>query len=87
VYPNATTDHASETEFDCGAGCLFNISEDPSEYHDLAAARPAELQAMQALWRQRNATAFRPERVPLDPAKCAAARDARGGYLGPYLTF
>lgn len=28
-YPNASTDHSSERPFDCGAGCLFDIVNDP----------------------------------------------------------
>ena len=24
-YPNATTNHSTDGEFDCGSGCLFDI--------------------------------------------------------------
>ena len=85
VYPNASTNHKLERPFDCGSGCLFNIRDDPSEYHDQAEAMPEKLAEMQALWRTRNATKYYPERVPVDGTACAAAAAQRGGFLGPYL--
>lgn len=41
VYPNASGGaNGPDGGFDCGKGCLFNVTADPSEYTDLAAARP-----------------------------------------------
>jgi len=86
IYPNASTDHSKETEYDCGTtGCLFNITRDPSEYDNLAEAEPMLLQQMTKLYQQKNATKFWLERVQVDAAKCAAKRDERGGFLGPYF--
>eukprot|EP01063_Lacrimia_lanifica_P008670 TRINITY_DN1571_c0_g1_i2.p1 TRINITY_DN1571_c0_g1~~TRINITY_DN1571_c0_g1_i2.p1 ORF type:complete len:1106 (+),score=165.84 TRINITY_DN1571_c0_g1_i2:560-3877(+) len=87
VYPNASTDHSTEAPFHCGAGCLFNITADPSEYTDLAAQRPDDVARLTALWRKRLETTFSPARVKTDAAKCEANRDAQHGFLGPYLHF
>ena len=86
IYPNASTDHSKETEYDCGmTGCLFNITSDPSEYENLADSEPMLLQQMTKLYQQKNATKFWLKRVQVDAAKCAAKRDERGGFLGPYF--
>ena len=85
-YPNASTDHKSEKTVDCKAtGCLFNIREDPSEYHDLAASNPSKLAEMQALFKKRNATAFEAPKRDKDAGGCQAFVDANGGFLGPYM--
>ena len=40
VYPNATCPKgANSPTFDCGRGCLFNVTADPSEHDDLARPR------------------------------------------------
>jgi len=85
IYPNASTDHSKETEFDCGTGCLFNITADPSEYVNLAGISGGQFARMNLLFQKRNATAFRAVRIKTDQLKCEAARDKRGGFLGPYL--
>eukprot|EP00041_Stephanoeca_diplocostata_P024115 m.603621 g.603621 ORF g.603621 m.603621 type:complete len:351 (-) comp22455_c2_seq8:2081-3133(-) len=85
-YPNATTDHSKEKEFDCGVtGCLFNITADPSEYTDLAATHPSVLKQMHELFAQRNATAYETPKLAEDPEKCAAYVKANQGFLGPYM--
>lgn len=86
-YPNASTDHSKEKTVDCGAGCLFNIIDDPSEYTDLAASMPEKLAELQALWQKRNATKYWPEKLALDPVKCAAYAKAHKGFEGPYLSW
>lgn len=86
-YPNASTDHSKERTVDCGAGCLFNIIQDPSEYTDLAAAMPQKLAEMQALWKKRNATKYWPQKLKLDAQKCKAYAAAHGNFLGPYLSW
>ena len=85
VYPNATTNHSSELEFNCGGGCLFNIQEDPSEYTDLAQSHPAKFGEMLALFRERNTTMFEAPRVNPDPQACLRYVAAHGGFVGPYM--
>jgi arylsulfatase I/J len=85
VYPNASTDHSSETAFDCGSGCLFNISGDPGEYNDLAASRPDDLRHLHALWQTRSATKFGHPQVKKHKARCIAYVKAHSGFVGPYM--
>merc|ERR1712137_873758 len=80
VYPNATTDHSKEREVDCGAGCLFNIKEDPSEYENLAATMPEKLKELQNVWQTRNATKYWPPHMLQDVAKCEAYLEAHQGF-------
>jgi hypothetical protein len=49
LYPNSTSSEG-DTGFaaDCSAGCLFNVTADPGEHHDLSAAMPDERDAMLA---------------------------------------
>ena len=83
VYPNATTNHTAETTFDCGDGCLFNITRDPSEYVDLATTMPAELAAMRQLFARRNATMFEARKTAdKSAAKCTAYVQGHGGFVG-----
>jgi arylsulfatase I/J len=88
VYPNASGGaEGPNGGFDCGKGCLFNVTSDPSEYSDLAAARPADVARLRALFEARTATAYTPPQTPQDAAACSAKVTELGGYLGPYYTF
>ena len=55
------------------------------EHHDLAHQQASKFAEMTKLWHDRTATQFEAPRLAPDPAKCAAYRDAHGGYTGPYL--
>jgi len=83
-YPNASTDHSTEKTVDCGAGCLFNVIDDPSEYTDLAKEMPEKLAELLALWSKKNATKYYPQHMALDTQKCKAYQAAHQGFLGPY---
>jgi hypothetical protein len=89
LYPNASTalpgrDVYSRTLF-CKPGCLFNVSHDPEERHDLAAAQPALLQDMLAELAKLAKTVWNRPRTRADPACLLAARDLYSGFLGPWL--
>lgn len=84
-YPNASTDHRSEKTVDCGSGCVFNIREDPSEYHDLAKTNPSKLAELQALFAKLNATTYEAQKAGQDADACEAYTRANGGFLGPYM--
>jgi len=84
VYPNATTNHSAEHSFNCNEGCLFNITQDPSEYTDLASTKPIELAAMQALFRERNKTMFETPKRGTDMTTCQAFVAKHHGFVGPY---
>ena len=86
VFPNATTNPSNGSTFDCGAGCLFNITEDPSEHVDLSKVMPKVLSQMQQLFRTRNQTTFQARPWGRDATTCAAFVDAHHGFVGPYLT-
>lgn len=85
-YPNATTNHSAEQPVDCGSGgCLFDIIDDPSEYHDLAKKMPDKLAELFALFVKLNDTSFEAARIPTDEQQCEAYVGSHGGFLGPYL--
>ena len=86
VYPNRTGP-ADSPPLNCGQGCLFNVTADPSEYHDLAAARPADVARLRARFDARTATAYHPPHHPQDAAACSANAAKLDGYLGPYYSF
>ena len=83
-YPNASTDHASETTFDCGKrGCLFNVRADPSEYVDLSKTQPVKLAQLLATFVHLNATRFEAPKIKPDEGQCKAYAARHGGFLGP----
>jgi len=96
-YPNASSKaNDPNVPLACGAtGCLFNVSSDPHEHHDLAAALPevaaamrARLTALAESFFENNDTgvdACPPGLVPKDvPCACWLARHHYGGNLGPF---
>jgi len=83
VSPTAATPNS--TAFDCGAGCLFELVDDPLEQRDVAAQNPAvvaQLTARLAAW---QAGVFDPDRGAEDPRCCQAVRKLYRGFLGPFV--
>ena len=89
VYPNASTTNAArkkfEKFFDCGAGCLFNIMDDPSETNNLADAMPSKRDALWKRYVELNATQFDAPKLNVNANECNAYRTAHGGSVGPYI--
>lgn len=83
VYPNATTSWP-DTPHSCGAGCLFNLVDDPTEHEDLESARPDVVARMRARVAELQAAVYDPDRGSDDGAACAAAMDRWGGFWGPF---
>ena len=73
--------------FDCGSGCLFNVTADPSEHHDLATARPDDVARLTERFHTLNATAYRPQQTRQVPAACSDKVTELKGFLGPYYRF
>ena len=86
IFPNLTTDHQDvRVEHDCGTSvCLFNIKEDPEEYHDLASSQPEILKTMQNRLAEWEKTAFNPNRGKPSEKACQKAIEY-GMYYGPFL--
>ena len=86
IFPNTTTDKQNiDVGHDCGTtGCLFNIKEDPEEYHDLASSQPDVLKRMQTRLEEWEKTAFNPDRGHVCEPACEAALHY-GQYFGPFL--
>ena len=89
VFPNDTSVQPSDIpkgwNFDCGAGCLFDIAADPNEHADLAAMRPAQLKAMQDQLAALNRNNFNPDRGKGSPEACRVAAETYGGFYGPFV--
>ena len=85
-YPNASTAWPNTPE-DCGdMGCLFNVFDDPSEYHNIAASHPNIVSAMRERIAYHNSTMYRPDRgVPETKLACQAIANTWGGFWGPWL--
>ena len=86
-FPNASTASwdGDKTAKDCGeAGCLFELSGDPTEHADLAATAPEQLKWLQLQLKQHGAGLFDPDRGGPDPAACATALGRWDGIWGPF---
>jgi hypothetical protein len=85
-FPNASTNASMwDTAMDCSAGCLFNLTSDITEHHDLAAEQPMLVSAMVARIRAINATVFSPHRGAPSPLGCQVGLDDNGGFWGPFI--
>jgi hypothetical protein len=93
-YPNASTPqdliNGKVPSFGCSTpakpwGCLFNVSSDPTEHNDLAAAQPAVAKALLNTLQKVSRTYFDPERGDVDPAACARMMGPNRGFFGPWL--
>jgi arylsulfatase B len=88
-FPNASTmQWAAESSIrECEPACLFELEEDPTEHHDLAAERPLRTQRMLRMVRSINesSSTFSPDRgTPDVEGACAAAMEQHGGFWGPW---
>ncbi|EGD73972.1 arylsulfatase B [Salpingoeca rosetta] len=86
-YPNATTTGGGVPAgaVNCTAGCLFNIEQDPTEHHDVAAQHPdvvADLKQRLAYWQSHTLT-WKPG-WPI-PQACEAYIHRYNGYYGPFI--
>ena len=73
--------------YDCSAvGCLFNVKDDPEEWHDLSADpdHAKLLDELRDTLAELNEGLFTPERGLDAPGACRSGVD-RGGYFGPFI--
>ena len=86
-FPNASTPASLPAAIaHCGRGCLFDLTTDPTEAIDLAAALPQRLESMRHRLEALLPSAFNPHRgVAADPACCATALTTYGGFYGPFI--
>ena len=69
----------------CGdTGCLFNLTADPAEQHDLAASQPQALAAMQARLAKELAKQYERPTGKVDRLSFLLALERRKGFFGPY---
>ncbi len=84
VYPNSSTYPTGS--HDCGAGCLFNVLEDPNEYSDVAQAHPDIVAALTQVATEAQATAYNPQRGTDDGEACQKAFNVHQGFWGPFVS-
>ena len=94
--PNNTDKHWDPRSYTqtCGnttaTGCLFDVSADPNEHDNRAAAEPEVFARLLAELRAAEETVYSPNRGVDDGSACKKALDDRsnggyGGYWGPFL--
>lgn len=71
---------------DCGAGCLFNVQEDPTEHNDLAShpGYVSKLRSMQDTLKKLNTKLFNPDRGTDRVEACEVALN-QGRVFGPFV--
>lgn len=86
-YPNMSTPAGGLIQFSqrCQRGCLYNVTQDPSEYHDLAATNPDMLNMMLARLQALSTTIWNKTNDKVDPACEATAKTRYGNFYGPWL--
>ena len=72
--------------YDCSAGCLFNVFDDPHELNDVAAANPAVVAELKARVAALEKTVWSPWRGADDGLACEVAFANHSGFIGPFLT-
>ena len=65
---------------DCSHGCLYNLTEDPTEHHDLSAQLPLIVTQMRGRIEQLNRTTFSPHRGEPNAVGCEVALQFYGGF-------
>lgn len=86
VYPNGTKPQGGIPGVKhCGAGCLFNVKEDPHEHEEVSSLYPDKLAELQAALAKANQTLFNPDRGLNNPAACELAASKYGGFVGPFV--
>lgn len=71
-------------EHDCGAGCLFNIEDDPTEHRPIPGDPQGRARRMEALLEDANKYLYKPDRGTPSPEACIQAVKY-GGYYGPFV--
>jgi len=85
-FPNVSTNWiSSDTIAHCGAGCLFNVKDDPTEHVDIADQNPDIVAKLQARMNEIKRNLFSPDRGKADPVACTIARGLYKGYWGPFV--
>lgn len=94
VYPNASSAEGPiEVQLPCGAsGCLFNVTADPTEHTDIAAAHPDVTAAMSARLAVLSKGFYSNNDTGVDqcppgttiPCACWMSQHRYGGFLGPF---
>jgi arylsulfatase B len=83
--PRSGTQNLTKAACSAAVPCLFNISADPEERADLAAARPDVVAQLLAVFRSYDAAHHPPAASPeKDAAACCAASAAAGNVLAPW---
>ena len=87
-YPNSSTNFDSQDPVytkHCGGGCLFDLTKDPFEAHDVAAVFPQKVATMVRRVEELEASAFNPIRGRDDGLACQVAEHKWGDFWGPFL--
>lgn len=86
-FPNSSTPSALPPAVShCGSGCLFDLTADPLEAHNLASRQAERVKKMRRRLEALLLTAWNPHRGKgSDPECCRAALEQYGGFYGPFL--
>lgn len=83
--PDGSPPQDLNVSFKCDPACLFDVINDPSEHHDLAAEQPAVLAALLARKAEVEKSIYSPNRGVKNVTLFCAAAAGYGGFVGPFL--
>ncbi len=88
VHPNETSAHSHYVDPGCPDGCVFDLSSDPGEHHDLSASLPQVKKQLLAAAEEAQKTAFQTNETPgYSNCENASAVEARNhGFVGIVCT-
>lgn len=64
IHPNSTSANSHINDPGCPDGCVFDLSEDPGEHHDLSASLPEVKKQLMAAAEEAKKTAFQTNETP-----------------------
>lgn len=88
IHPNATSAHARIVDPGCPDGCVFDLSSDPGEHHDLSQSLPQVKKQLLAAAEEAKKTAFQTNETPgyTNCENASSVQERNHGFVGIVCT-